>query len=307
MNNSLRVEILATTFSRSVNPDCAIELQHVRFLYFLAPMAPAPLLPFSLARLRPNLRDRLWRGDTLASNSPGIPSGFQALDKELPGEGWPTHSLIELLLSAPGIGEMRLLSHSLSHLTRKGHQIIVLISGEDEGRIPYPDGWAQLGVDTRQLIVIRTGRLADHLWAIEQSLRSAAFGALLTWVPPQAHSKALRRLQLAAAGARGLSFVFRPAHARQESTSAALRLLLSRANGQDQQRVLSIHLLKRRGPTLERPIFLALPESRPFHIRPPVSRAAMFSPTGSALTFPYAMDRSLLPDIANGSHPAQAA
>lgn len=269
-------------------------------------MAPAPLLPFSLARLRPNLRDRLWRGDMLASNSTGIPSGFQALDKELPGEGWPTHSLIELLLLAPGIGEMRLLSHSLSNLTRKGRQIIVLISGEDEGRILYPDGWAQLGIDTRQLIVIRTGRLADHLWSIEQSLRSAAFGALLTWVPHPVHSETLRRLQLAAASAQGLSFVFRPAPARQASTPAALRLLLSRANEQGQQRLLSIHLLKRRGPALERPLLLALPESRSFRTRPPAPRAAMSSLTGSALTFPYAMDRSLLPDIANGSHPAQA-
>jgi len=264
-------------------------------------MTISSLLPVSLPHLHPRLRDRLWRGDMLASGPISIPSGFKALDKELPGDGWPTRCLTELLLPAPGIGEMRLLSYGLSSLACKGRQIIVLISGEDENRVPYPDGWAQLGIDTKQLVVIYTRRPADHLWAIEQSLRSAVFGALLAWVP-QARPEALRRLQLAAANAAGLSFVFRPARVRQESTPAALRLLLSRADVEGQQRFLSVQLLKRRGPVLGRPLLLTLPESRPFRMRLP-AQAAMSSNPVSAVTFPHVVDRSLLPDIASGSHP----
>ena len=48
-----------------------------------------------LASIHPGV----WRAHQLANDtSARIPSGFVALDQQLPGGGWPTRNLIELLL-----------------------------------------------------------------------------------------------------------------------------------------------------------------------------------------------------------------
>jgi protein ImuA len=47
----------------------------------------------------------IWRGDRLSRvDSPSVPTGFSALDAELPGGGWPTAALTEILPQHEGIG-----------------------------------------------------------------------------------------------------------------------------------------------------------------------------------------------------------
>ena len=54
----------------------------------------------------------LWRaGDAGAAGT--VPTGFHALDARLPGGGWPLATLIELLVPAAGVGEVRLLLPAL--------------------------------------------------------------------------------------------------------------------------------------------------------------------------------------------------
>jgi len=210
--------------------------------------------PEALALLQ---NGRMWRGDALAPPpEDSIPSGFRKLDCELPGGGWPTHCLTELLSAEAGIGEIRLLAQALQTLTRTGRQVILLAPP----CLPYPDGWARLGIDPDRLLVVRAERPVDRLWAIEQSLRSTAFGALLAWVP-QAPPEALRRLQLAAANANGLCFLFRPPAAQYQPSPAPLRLLLEGIEG----RTLAVRLLKRRGPVHGKTLHLALPELHALH------------------------------------------
>src|SRR2546423_7464746 len=60
----------------------------------------------------------LWQGDRLARAEDAVASGFAALDRELPGGGWPQASLTELLLDHQGIGELRLLPPPLQALVR---------------------------------------------------------------------------------------------------------------------------------------------------------------------------------------------
>ena len=57
----------------------------------------------------------LWRGDD-AGAPDTIPTGFHALDARLPGGGWPLATLIELLVPAAGVGEIRLLLPALKRL-----------------------------------------------------------------------------------------------------------------------------------------------------------------------------------------------
>lgn len=272
-----------------------------------APSAAAPAaahasrLPAFSPELEALLRGKVWRANSLDGSTPGsVPSGFRQLDQELPGGGWPTHCLTELLAPAHGIGEIRLLQQSLQTLTRSGRQIILLAPP----CVPYPDGWARLGIDMSRVLVVRAERPADRLWAIEQSLRSAAFGALLAWVP-DVRPEALRRLQLAAAGANGLSFLFRPTEAQYQPSPAPLRLLLGAAEG----RSLSVQLLKRRGPVQSGPLHLQLPELRSFRVRSTARPVVASEEPFSEAIFPddavsHALDRAVLSHVAHRPHPA---
>ena len=62
----------------------------------------------------------LWRAHQVAAASTDAPArstGFAALDAVLPGGGWPGNALTELLLDAPGAGELRLLAPGLAAAT----------------------------------------------------------------------------------------------------------------------------------------------------------------------------------------------
>jgi protein ImuA len=263
-------------------------------------MAISPLLSPAFGALPTHLRERLWQADALVQTASSMASGFAVLDEQLPGGGWPTHGLTELLLAGPGIGELRLLAKPLATLSRGTRPIMIMAPGPLAGVQLYPDGWSQLGVDPARLLMIHTETLADQLWAIEQALKSAACSALLAWLPA-IRPEALRRLQLAAAsGGDSLAFLFRAATLRQEGTPATLRLLLESGSAAR----LVVHLLKRRGPILERPLYINLEEPRPWRTRP--SRRAP-STIDRAVRLRHAMDRPLLPDTGTRLHPAPTA
>ena len=65
----------------------------------------------------------IWRStEPRASGLGSVPSGFDALDRVLPGGGWPAAGLIELLVAGPGIGELRLLVPALERAIRAGQR-----------------------------------------------------------------------------------------------------------------------------------------------------------------------------------------
>jgi protein ImuA len=227
--------------------------------------APEPSLVSPVERTEAALREaglagRFWRGDALSrSPLPSIASGFRMLDEQLPDGGWPSRCLTELLLPQAGVGEIRFLAATLSSLTQAGREVVLL----GPPHIPDPTGWEQLGIDMRRVLIVRTPRPADRLWALEQSLKSSAFGALIAWLPEEktlARNDALRRLQLAAASADGLTFLMRPSAAQYHASPAPLRLTLAVGKPEGSRRTLSVRLLKRRGPVLAKPLTLLLPE-----------------------------------------------
>src|SRR5439155_94788 len=57
-------------------------------------------------------RHPVWRGGASFSRAAAVPSGFSVLDSELPGGGWPTGGLTEILGLQQGIGEPRRLLSS---------------------------------------------------------------------------------------------------------------------------------------------------------------------------------------------------
>ncbi len=201
-----------------------------------------------------HLPPAVWRADSLGHNAtPALSSGFATLDAELPGSGWPIGMLTELIAREPGIGELRLLVPLLRQLTRERKVVLLLAPPH----LPYAPALAGFGIDLDYLLVIQAANAADRLWAVEQTLRSTSFGALLAWLPAErTRPEHLRRMQLATQGASGPAFLFRAFSAQFEASPAPLRLLLSPRPEQH----LSVQLLKRRGPVLASPMLIRLPQ-----------------------------------------------
>lgn len=194
----------------------------------------------------------VWKGQALhqADHANSMSSGFRELDRELPGNGWPRGALIELMAPCMGIGELRFLAPTLRQLTRSGKNVILLAPPHT----PYVPAFEAMGIDHTKLLMVNADKPVDRLWAVEQSIKSRQFGALLTWLD-SAKPEMIRRLQLAASGAQGLMFVFRPLAAQREPSAAPLRMLLlpRRYPG------LAVQIVKRRGPMAASPIDIAIP------------------------------------------------
>ena len=195
----------------------------------------------------------VWRASQLSTERiPATSSGFAALDSQLPGGGWPHGVVTELIAREPGIGELRLLIPLLRQLTME-RRFVILLGPPHQ---PYAPALASFGINLDYLIVVQATQAADRLWAVEQSLRSASFGALLAWLPQsRTRPEHIRRFQMAAQGGSGPAFLFRELPAQLEASAAPLRLLLL---PRPEQQV-SVQILKRRGPVVAQALHLTLP------------------------------------------------
>jgi cell division inhibitor SulA len=199
-------------------------------------------------------RHPVWRGGPLCRAGPlGLATGFAALDRELPGAGWPCGVLTELLVARAGIGELELVLPALAALSWAGKRIVWLAPPH----LPYAPALAAAGVDLAQLALVRARARRDALWAAEQVLRAASCHALLAWFEAARYEE-LRRLAVAAEAGRAWVALFRPPQFHGSASPAALRLLLEPAGD-----ALSVQILKRRGAPAAAP--LVLPVQRPVH------------------------------------------
>jgi hypothetical protein len=196
----------------------------------------------------------IWRGDDLAQVAvPSVASGYEVLDRELPGGGWPAGALTELLHDREGIGELRLVAPALAKLTEAGRWIAWVAPPY----LPYAPALAAAGIRLSRLLVIGNTSPRDSLWAAEQALRAGSIGAVLFW-PNDPDSRALRRLQLAAEAGGSVGLLYRPLRAADEASPAALRVTLTPQAGE-----LSLRILKRRGAAATIPFRLRMTSPSP--------------------------------------------
>jgi cell division inhibitor SulA/protein ImuA len=225
---------------------------------------------------RPPLEDifeklPVWRGGALCRALEAVPTGFAALDAELPGGGWSRQALTEVLSDAPGIGELGLILPAVAALTSAGKRVVCIAPPY----VPYAPALAGSGIDLVNLLVIRPQNRPDALWAAQQVLRSGSCHALAAWLPRARYAE-LQRLCVAAEAGRALAFVFRPLGAMAESSPACLRLGLEPAGLE-----VGVHIVKRRGVPRAAPLYLRL--ERPFHV---LGRAASSRPAGGHARVP---------------------
>jgi len=182
----------------------------------------------------------LWRGDELGSRvTDVVSSGHAVLDRELPGGGWPCHSLTEVLSPQPSVLEWRLLGPTLRQVVASRRQVVVI----GPPKQPHLPGLQHEGIDACHLVWLQAETPAQRLWCTEQLVQANAAGAVLAWLP-QARQEQLRRLQVRAHANDGLVFLFRPAATQHEASPAPLRVHAS--FGADWE--LHVHVFKRRGP-----------------------------------------------------------
>lgn len=191
------------------------------------------------------LRHRhLWRAaDGIASDRGTLSTGFEPLDAELAGGGWPMDGLTEILGDTPGVGELRLLLPALARLSQRRARWIAWIAPP---YLPYAPALAAAGVDVSRVLLVHPKNHQDQLWATEQALKSGTCSAVLSWPDPHhlRHGD-LRRLQIAAREGDAWGVLFRPLTAAATASPAELRLQIEAGTG-DAER-LALRVLKRRG------------------------------------------------------------
>ncbi|MDA8362464.1 MAG: translesion DNA synthesis-associated protein ImuA [Gammaproteobacteria bacterium] len=191
----------------------------------------------------------VWRAGAASDFARGLPSGFPQLDALLPGNGWPSGMLTEILIPCLGIGELQLLLPALARLSH-GRRWIAFIAPP---HVLYAPALAAAQVDLSRVLLVHPRATADGLWAVEQSLRAGTCGAVLAW-PAATDTRALRRLQLAAEAGRSWGVLFRSGQpAATEGSPAALRLQLVPTPGG-----VDVYILKRRGGWPVGPVTLDL-------------------------------------------------
>jgi protein ImuA len=209
----------------------------------------------SVEELLQNNPARLWRARAQGTDSSapaGLPTGYEALDRCLPGQGWPRQGLIELLSDQRGIGELRLLMPALARLcsppqrrTSQREKSTVHARGGwiawvSPPYVPYAPALAGWGIDVARMLVVHAVGATE--WAMDQALRSEACSAVLGWGNPR-DPQALRRLQLAAEQSHSLAVLFRPLQAGLVPSPAVLRIALFG----DAQQGLQARIVKSRG------------------------------------------------------------
>jgi len=203
----------------------------------------------------------VWHAHALATARVQVQAtGDASLDAQLPGGGWPVGAMTEVL-QPPGVySEWRLL---LPALARCGQGPVVMVGAP---QVPFAPALAAQGLQAQRLIWITAQGASQRLWATEQALRCAEVDAVLVWLSASrgnpVRSDQLRRLQMAASEHSKLLFVMRPDSAQTDASPALLRVQVAPAAEQGGDVALQVHILKRRGPLQEQPLYLQARSAR---------------------------------------------
>jgi len=190
----------------------------------------------------------IWRaGDIQKKGQKTFPTGYSEFDNALPGRGWPQSSLIEIIVSNWGMGELQLLIPLLKQITQNTYYAVLI----SPPYIPYTPALHQQGIALKNMIVMPKEYIGEQcLWVLEKVLNTQTCGVAIAW-PKKLTDKSMRRLQLAAEQGGSIAIVFQNREA--SSSPAALRIRLIRLKAG-----LQIDILKARGGSRFRRVVISL-------------------------------------------------
>ncbi|NVJ51337.1 MAG: translesion DNA synthesis-associated protein ImuA [Gammaproteobacteria bacterium] len=193
----------------------------------------------------------VWQGRQRLSSQPVCSTGYEALDQQLYEGGWPQGALSELLLPAPGVGELRILTPLLKRLSQSSGYIVLV----NPPFIPYPPALRQQGIQIEKVLVVRSETVATTVWSAYQALVSKSCAAVLTWLPGRApYRSEVRKLTLGAREGAAWAFLLRDESAHLHASNAQLRLRLTPLP----QGATQIAIIKQRGGWQGRQVVLPL-------------------------------------------------
>ncbi len=195
--------------------------------------------PSSLTDLLADARVWKLKDASAAPSRPVWSTGRSALDARLPGGGWPTASLVEVLIDASGLGELQLFLPAFVQCQRRAGEDIPWLAWIAPPYEPFAPALAQQGIELDRLLVIRPATAMEALWAAEQALSSGVCAAVLLWLKGT-DDRWLRRLKLAAEAGGALGVLFRPERHRFESSPASLRLLMTQGEREPRLELLKV-------------------------------------------------------------------
>jgi protein ImuA len=113
-----------------------------------------------------------------SSDRPAAPLGLKDVDSMLPWGGLPAGGLHEIRASLPDrpAAALGFAAFCLGRLARFRRGPLVWVCYGDE---LYPPGFADLGLPTERLLLVRPSRPAEALWSLEETLRCQAVAGLL--------------------------------------------------------------------------------------------------------------------------------
>ena len=147
----------------------------------------------------------------------------KSIESQLPAGGWPFGSLVEIFVDEPGIADVALLFPLLAKLTGANRRVAMIAP-------PFALHSAAMkaaGVSLGHVVLIDVDNAEDH-WNAEQYLGAGACAAVLQWLP-LANYRQLRRLQDVAETSSALAIAFRPGHAIDQTSPAAMQLKIRRS------------------------------------------------------------------------------
>jgi hypothetical protein len=188
---------------------------------------------------------KVWKLNGRSQQWKTISTGFDELDRCLPGGGWPCHAITEVFFRCDGMGEVSLF---MPALVQSQPRSIVWVAPP---HIPYAPALFRAGLDLSRMLLVHPDSEQDVPWAVEQVLQSQDHLTVLAWIG-RVDQTALRRLQLKVEAHRAWAVFFRPMRALRQKSPAALKLYLERRDG-----AMHVEILKCRGG---KPAVVALPD-----------------------------------------------
>ena len=185
----------------------------------------------------------LWRGCDMAGQGfHGIGTGYHELDDILPGRGWPSSGLVEVIARHSGMGELQLLIPLMQSVIKQGKWILCVAP-------PYllnAPALTQAGIDIGQILIVKQDTpCKDALWSMEKAMQTETCGLVLAWqnwLP----GKVLRRLQLAAEVGDTLAVLFKHNDSKYSPSSLRLHMKGSATDNRDFSRA-EVTVIKARG------------------------------------------------------------